>query len=40
MSSTVKQNRSRAFIGQRNYEYETHKLNEDGNLTPIENAPT
>lgn len=40
MSSTIKQNRSRAFIGQRNYEYETHQLNEDGTLTPIENAPT
>lgn len=40
MKSISKPKKSRGFIGQRNYQYETHKLNDDGSLSIIENAPT
>ena len=40
MPTNSKQLRSRTFTGQRNYEYETHILNEDGTKSKRENAPT
>lgn len=40
MPTNLKQTRSRTFTGQRNYEFETHILNEDGTKSKIENAPT
>ena len=40
MPTNLKQTRSRTFTGQRNYEYETHILNEDGTKSKRENAPT
>lgn len=40
MPTNSKQIRSRTFTGQRNYEYETHILNEDGTKSKRENAPT
>ena len=39
MPTNSKQLRSRTFTGQRNYEYETHILNEDGTKSKRENAP-
>jgi plasmid replication protein len=36
----IEMNKSRGFFCQRNYEYETHKQDEDGKVVPLENSPT